>query len=390
MAKENTLFRTLPVFAAALCATAAVADMQSECQRLVDEAVARGEQGGVQFCAYKHGKKIVDVFAGTLSTREGSPKVEGDSLFPVFSTEKPLLATAVHRAVERGLMDYDKPLCTWWPELKGDGKERLTLRETLGYRTGMPGFCPGRLCTRDLADWDLVVRTAAADKPREVPGRVQRYLPYAYAWMLGHPLEVACGKPLKIVLDEEVLRPSGIEREFYFSVPRSEFPRVATFYNSDFCEVMNNDWAREACLPSAWAVSSARALCKFYNRLCGYDGKPPLVRRETLDAALEPCRHESNPLPSPESLNKDWQNVFGMGYGLWGEAGNMDRVFGHGGAGGSEALVDRENELVVAYTCNFNQSRNNLRKALYEVVGMRWRYWKGKKSLQDVQMKSTK
>ena len=125
--------------ATVLAALVSLADMQSECQRLVDDAVARGEQCGVQFCAYSHGKKIVDVCAGRLSTRPNAPAVKCDSLFPIFSTEKPLLATAVHRAVEKGLMDYDKPLCIWWPELKGDGKEKLTLRETLGYRTGLPG-----------------------------------------------------------------------------------------------------------------------------------------------------------------------------------------------------------------------------------------------------------
>ena len=292
--------KTVVCIAAATAALVSLADMQSECRKLVDDAVARGEQGGVQFCAYSHGKKIVDVFGGRLSTRPGSRPVEGDSLFPIFSTEKPLLATAVHRAVEKGLMDYDRPLCTWWPELKGDGKEKLTLRETLGYRTGLPGDCPGNLCARDLTDWDYVVKTAAADKPEIEPGTKQRYLPYAYAWMLGHPLEVAFGKPLKNVLDEEVLIPSGIEREFFFAVPRAEFPRVATFYKSAFCEVMNEGWARETCLPSAWAVSSARALCRFYNRLCGFDGESPLIRRETLDAALKPCRHESDPLPFPQ------------------------------------------------------------------------------------------
>ena len=380
--------KTVLLAGAALAAITSAADMQSECQKLMDEAMARGEVFAAQFCAYSHGKKIVDVYVGTLSTRPGAPAVGSDTLFPIFSTEKPLLATAVHRVVEKGIMDYDKPLCTWWPELKGDGKEKLTLRETLGYRTGLPGACPGRLCARDLTDWDYVVKTAAADKPDKTPGTVQRYLPYAYAWMLGHPLEVACGKPLKDVLDEEVLRPAGIEREFYFSVPRSEFPRVATFYRDAFCEVMNEDWAREMCLPSAWGVSSARALCLFYTRLCGFDGKPPLIRRETLDAALRPCRHESDPLPPPESINNDWHMIFGMGYGLWGEAGRMDRVFGHGGAGGSEALVDRDNELVVAFTCNYCRNQD-LRDALYDVVGMRWRYWKDKKSLQDVQMKNT-
>ena len=370
-------------------------DMQAECQRLCDLAIAEGMQGGMQFCAYRNGRKIVDVFAGTVSSNANAAAVRGDTLFPIFSTEKPLLATACHRAVERGLMDYDKPLCTWWPELKGDGKEKLTLRETLAYRTCLPGGAPGgknnpvcdhALSDRELCDWDYVCRVAAADKPNGVPGTVQAYLPYAYAWMVGHPLEVALKKPLKQVLDEEVLRPAGIEKDFYFVVPRTEYPRVATMFSGQFVENMNEDWARQALLPSAWAVSSAEALCRFYNRLCGYDGKPPLIRKETLDEALRPCRHPGDPLPSPESMKRDWFMLFGMGYGLWGEAGRMDRVFGHGGAGGSEALVDRDNELIVAFTTNIPRGCIELRDRLYEVVGLRWRYWNDNVSIQDLQM----
>jgi len=368
-------------------------DMQAECQRLCDEAVADGLQGGVQFCAYKDGKCIVNVCAGKL-TKKGSA-VRTDSLFPIFSTEKPLLSTACHRAVERGLMDYDKPLSTWWPELQGDGKEKLTLRETLGYRTCLPGGSPGgkgnpvcdhALSDKELCDWDFVCKVAAADKPHGVPGTTQAYLPYAYAWMIGHPLEVAMKKPLKQVLDEEVLVPAGIEKDFYFVVPRSEYPRVADFYYGAFCEVMNTDWARQAILPSAWAVSSAEALCKFYNRLCGFDGQAPLIKKETLDAALKPCRHPSDPLPNAKSMKRDWFMLFGMGYGLWGSAERMDRVFGHGGAGGSEALVDRDNRLIVGYTCNYCKNSTLIRDKLYEVVGMRWRYWNDNVNIQDLQM----
>ena len=368
-------------------------DMQAECQRLVDEAIADGLQGGVQFCAYKDGKCIVNVCGGKLA-KEG-PAVRTDSLFPIFSTEKPLLSTACHRAVERGLMDYDKPLCTWWPELKGDGKEKLTLRETLGYRTCMPGGSPGgagnpvcdhELSLRELCDWEKVCKTAAADRPYATPGTVQAYLPFAFAWMIGHPLEVAMKKPLKQVLDEEVLIPSGIEKDFYFVVPREEYPRVAKFYYGAFCEKMNEDWTRQALMPSAWAVSSAEALCKFYNRLCGYDGKTPLIRKETLDEALKPCRRPSGPLPSAKSMKRDWFMLFGMGYGLWGSAERMDRVFGHGGAGGSEALVDRDQKLIVGYTCNYCKNCTAIRDKLYEVVGMRWRYWSDNVNIQDLQM----
>ena len=383
-------------------------DMQAECQRLIDSAVADQLSPGVQFCAYKDGKCIVNVFAGKLTKAPDSPSVKADSLFPIFSTEKPLLSTACHRAVERGLMDYDKPLCTWWPELDERGffaklfdldsdtkKERLTLRETLSYRTSLPGGAPGGkgnpvcdhpLSDRELCDWDFVCKVAAADRPHGVPGTVQAYLPYAYAWMIGHPLEVAMGKPLNDVLTEEVLIPAGIEKDFYFVVPRSEYSRVAEYYDGGFCETMNNDWARQALLPSAWGVSSAEALCKFYNRLCGFDGKEPLIRKETLDAALKPCRHPSDPLPNAKSMKRDWFMLFGMGYGLWGSAERMDRVFGHGGAGGSEALVDRDNRLIVAYTCNSCKNSIVLRDKLYEVVGMRWRYWNDNVNIQDLQM----
>ena len=386
-------------------------DMQAECQRLCDLAVAEGMQGGMQFCAYRNGRKIVDVFAGTVSSNANAAAVRGDTLFPIFSTEKPLLATACHRAVERGLMDYDKPLCTWWPELDERGffaklfdldsdtkKERLTLRETLGYRTSMPGGAPGgkgnpvcdhMLSDRELCDWEFVCKVAAADRPNGVPGTVQAYLPYAYAWMIGHPLEVAMGKPLNEVLTEEVLIPSGIEKEFYFVVPRSEYPRVAEYYDGGFCENMNYDWARQALLPSAWGVSSAQALCKFYNRLCGFDGKEPLIKKETLDAALKPCRHPSDPLPNAKSMKRDWFMLFGMGYGLWGSAERMDRVFGHGGAGGSEALVDRDHKLIVGYTCNSCKNSIVLRDKLYEVVGMRWRYWNDNVNIQDLQMSTS-
>ncbi len=360
---------------------------------LIDEAVLLGKQGGAQFCVYKDGREIVNVCGGTLSTNANAAAVTKTTLFPIFSTEKPLLATAVHRAVEQGKMDYSKPLCTWWPEFTGKGKERLTLGETLGYRSGMNGNRPWAFTKNsEMADWEKTVAAAAAEDPELEPGTRQRYMPISYAWMIGHPLEVAMGKPLKQVLDEEVLVPAGITNDFYFANGEDVDPRVATFYKSSFCEVMNEPWARRACIPSAYAVASAQGIARFYNRLCGFDGKAPLIKKETLDNALKPSRHASDPLPSAESMKKDWHMIFGMGYGLWGDADRMDRVFGHGGAGGSEALVDRDQKLVVAFTCNFEDSYTYevLRKQLYELVGLRWRYWTKPADIQAIQMKSAK
>ena len=368
-----------------------VGELQEKAQALADLAVKEGMQGALQFCAFKDGKCIVDVWAGTMTTNAGAAKIDGDTLFPIFSTEKPLLATAVHRSVEQGKLEYDKPVCKYWPEFRGGGKENLTVRELMGYRSGLPD-CKPRIGWNDfsiMSDWRGMLEWYASSKPQIEPGTKQRYMPKSYGWALGGLLEKAWGRPANDILREQVLVPAGIEKDFYFVCGDDEIPRIATVYNGKAFESMNNDIARRSLLPSAWAVSSARGIAKFYNRLCGFDGKPPLIGRETLDAALKPCRHESDPLPDAEGLKK-WHMIFGMGYGLWGESGDISRVFGHGGIGGSEGLCDRSQRLVIGYTCNFDNAPPKLREAFYSLVGMRWRYWDEDVNIQDLQMATMK
>ena len=359
---------------------------------IIEEALLLEKQGAVQFCAFRDGKCIVNVAGGTLSTNACAAPATTTSLFPIFSTEKPMLATAVHRAVEQGKMDYDKPLSTWWPEFGCNGKEKLTLRETLAYRTGVNGGRPkGIVEERDYGDWEKLVACQAADAPEIEPGTRQRYMPRAFAWMLGHPLEVAMGKPLKEVLDEQVLIPAGISDEFYFVCDEDIFPRIATVYHGRYTEVMNSGWARKAMLPSSFAVASAHGIAKFYNRLCGFDGQPPLLRPETLEEALKVCRHPSDPIPSLQYQKKWFVMLFGMGYGLWGDMDDLGGVFGHGGSGGSEGLCDRRKKLTVGFTCNFEDpyTYRTLRRKLYELVGMRMRYSdRDEFDIQAVQMDS--
>ena len=44
-----------------------VGELQEKAQALADLAVKEGMQGALQFCAYKDGKCIVDVWAGTMT-----------------------------------------------------------------------------------------------------------------------------------------------------------------------------------------------------------------------------------------------------------------------------------------------------------------------------------
>ena len=151
-------------------------ELQEKAQALADLAVREGMQGALQFCAFKDGKCIVDVWAGTMTTNAGASKIDGDTLFPIFSTEKPLLATAVHRSVEQGKLEYDKPVSAYWPEFGAGGKERLTPRLLLAYRSGLPDVKPGMKWSSlsEMSDWKGMLDWYASCDPEIEPGTKQR------------------------------------------------------------------------------------------------------------------------------------------------------------------------------------------------------------------------
>ena len=42
--------------------------------------------------------------------------------------------------VDRGLLDYDEPVCKYWPEFAKNGKDRITLADVLRHESGLSSF----------------------------------------------------------------------------------------------------------------------------------------------------------------------------------------------------------------------------------------------------------
>ncbi len=341
-------------------------------QSVLDEAVASGVQTAAQCCVYRDGVCIVEASAGCSSS----------ALFPIFSAEKPLFVTAVHRAVELGLMQYDDPIARFWPEFSGAGRERITFRHLLGHRTGLPGLPLSGTSDDEVCDWDFMVRQCAAMKPNREPGTRSEYLGITLAWFLGEPLRRVFGADkLDEVLRKQVLEPADIAGDFFFAADDAACARAATVQdgveNYGYTQ-MNLDGYRRACIPSAYALSNARALARFYTRLCGFDGSAPLIRPETLKQALQPNRWSGEPVPDDSDLCATWQTVWGLGYGLWGHRDELGRIFGQGGLGGCEGLCDQSTRTTIGYTCSISATAcgkpYDLRPDLYRLAGVFTRY----------------
>ncbi len=86
-----------------------------------------GEVGAA--CAlYSGSERVVDLWGGCADPESGRPWQQ-DSLQLVFSATKGATVVCLLRLVERGEIDLDAPVATYWPEFAAAGKELLCPRD---------------------------------------------------------------------------------------------------------------------------------------------------------------------------------------------------------------------------------------------------------------------
>src|SRR4029450_14033643 len=74
----------------------------------------------------------------------------------------------------RGLLDYDTPVATYWPEFAEAGKAAITVRQVLPHQAGLATI-DQRLRLVDLANQDRLAALIARQQPQWPPGTRQGY-----------------------------------------------------------------------------------------------------------------------------------------------------------------------------------------------------------------------
>jgi CubicO group peptidase (beta-lactamase class C family) len=148
-------------------------------------AVNFAEHGdiGAAVCVYHRGRPVVDLWGGYADREEGR-RWQRDTLQLVFSTTKGVAATCVHQLVERGVLDLDAPVATWWPEFAQAGKGDIPLRWVLSHEAGLAAVT-GEVTMDDVLGWEGVVEAIAAQAPLWEPGTAHGYHARSYGWIVG-------------------------------------------------------------------------------------------------------------------------------------------------------------------------------------------------------------
>ena len=370
-------------------------------EAFVENFARRRELGGA-CCAYRHGEKVVDLWGGVRNKRTGE-LWEQDTMVLVNSTTKGLAAMTLAIAHSRGWLDYEAPVCRYWPEFAQNGKEMITVRQLLAHQAGL--FALDEPLTQNLvADPNRLAVVLARQKPSWEPGTRQGYHAITLGFYEGEILRRIDPqhRSLGQFFQDEIASPLDLDVYLRLpeSIPNSKLATLAppgpidmlglpirflldvmnrrsnihrALVGSDFPRDEQRVYARNLEIPSGGGVGTARAIAHAYS-VFATGGRELGLRPETLRLLAAPAIPPTRGFHD-ECMRSD--NIqFSLGFmkpsAEW-PFGNASS-FGAPGAGGSLGFADPTAGIGYAYVTSQSGTKLTgdprdvaLRDALYTV-----------------------
>ena len=343
----------------------ALAQIKIRMQRFVDD---RTVAGMVVLVGSKAGISLLQPL-GQQSLTPAVP-MQPKTLFRIASMTKPITALGAMRLAEEGRLKVTDPVEKYLPEFKGqmlvadrkDGQITLkkpsrpiTIRDLLTHTSGMPGSYPEGLADMyHLRGMSLAEAVAVcSQRPLEFePGSRWAYCNTGID-TLGRVIEVVSKTPFEQYLQQIVFEPLGMkDTAFYPSA--EQWQRVATLYDQKDGQLQvtarpligPTDKARHP-IPAGGLFSTAVDLARLYQAFLRggeLDGQR-LVSPETL---AEMTKVQTGDLTCGFVPGMSFGYGFAVVNQPQGVTGMLSRgTYGHGGAFGTQAWIDPQQDLFV-------------------------------------------
>ena len=329
-----------------------------------------GQDVGCSACVAVEGEVVADVWGGWMDEDETRPW-ERDTIVNVWSTTKTMTALAALMLVDRGELDVDAPVATYWPEFAQNGKDGVLVRHLMSHTAGLPGFDPS-LSNEELFDWDTTCANLAAQSPWWEPGSASGYHAITQGQLVGEVVRRVTGVSLGTFFAKEIAGP--LDADFHIGTEPVHFDRISNVIappGRSVADGMDPDdeiqrkmiastpdvtaqtaWTeafRRAELPAANGHGNARSVARIQAAVSngGVSGDVRLLSRSPEDVIFrEQCNGTDLMFRMPLR--------HGIGYGLPNEMIPFPspRTCFWGGWGGSLVINDFENKMTVAYVMN--------------------------------------
>jgi CubicO group peptidase (beta-lactamase class C family) len=349
----------------------------SEVRDAFVEGFAHRDELGASLAVWSDGNMVVDLWGGSTDGARSRPWTR-DTIACTFSSTKGIAAIALLMLVDRGLVDLDAPVATYWPEFAQGGKEQLPVRYLLTHEAGLSAIAKP-MPFGSLSDWDAMVDALAGQEPWWKPGSGHGYHGVTFGHLVGEVVRRADGRTIGGFIRDEIATPLGVD--FWIGLPEHEDARTAemvnpemditrkTFFShwqpdglgpksfgnppdSNSVEHTNSREWRAAEIPAANGHGNARALARIYAALAN-GGTLDGVRLLSPELVAEGGRMHVDGL----DLVMDLPTRFGLGFEITLPEGGFSfgpgaRTFGHNGSGGSLGVVDPDAGIAFGYVMN--------------------------------------
>ena len=261
---------------------------------LFESFLAEDPGYSAQLAAYHGGVRVVGL--------TGGPDMAEDTVTGAYSCSKGVAAMVISLLVQESVLDLDRPVAFYWPEVGVHGKDRLLVREALSHQAGLPGIAGG-FGLGEFTTPGAAARLASA-RPLWQPGRQFGY----HALTIGILMEELCrrtsGESLQDLYDRRIRIPFGVE--FFLGLPEEEEHRYRdVLYTTEadqpwldplsldglnsnspvstIMELPNIKAVRAAGMSAAGGVGSADGLARLYAAATtGADGSEPFLGKDTV------------------------------------------------------------------------------------------------------------
>jgi CubicO group peptidase (beta-lactamase class C family) len=333
------------------------------------------------------GRTVVDLWGGWARADQSQPWGK-DSTVCMMSVAKGVTGIAFNMAVDRGLIDIDKPVAHYWPEFAQAGKQDILVRWLLDHRADIPFLTTDIMTPGGFFDYPAYIKALEVQEPLWEPGTRAAYHVHNQGFLLGEIMRRVTGKTVGPFLREHVSGPLGAE--YYIGgMDGEEQSRVAEVLPNTGARLfaakdqavpekpttpegwqdgavlrsfaflqnpqepwhttMNSPIWRTCEIASGSGHGNARGVARIYGAAVGSVDGVSLLSKDRLEAMLVE-QHNQIELLQDRPYHQALGVLLNTPAAVY--MGPNPRSFGHHGLGGSIGFGDPDAKLGFSYCCN--------------------------------------
>jgi CubicO group peptidase (beta-lactamase class C family) len=344
------------------------------------EFLSNGRDLGASICVNLHGANVVDLWGGYANTAKTKPWEE-NTIVNVWSSTKNVTSLAALLLIDRGLLDPEENVSTYWPEFAANGKENVKVKHFLSHTSGLSTW-QEKVTFDDICDVEKTTKMLEAQKPLWEPGTASGYHSLVFGHLIGGLIQHVTKKSLGTFIADELAHP--LSADFRLGCPESDWHRIADLVppppmNPDapipdgfkdassvmFRTMMNPPLNADVASTESWRKSEIGAGNGHTNARGIVRILSPISLNGSVDGHIYLSPATVAKIFQEQSNSPDFvvpMTVrFGLGYGIAAEKGKegsfpdwipAGKVAAWGGWGGSGAVMDVTRGLTIAYVMN--------------------------------------